>query len=534
MADMVRVPKGPTRSYTAPEARIPRSQFNLSRTYKTTFDVGKLYPVYLEEILPGDTFTVNTTALVRLFQPLDAPILSDIEMDLHFFYVPNRILWENWHRFLGDNPDSAGAQTTDYTIPVIADGYTIGQGTLASYFGVPVGLSTTAEDVNALPFRAYAACYNEWYRDENLIDPIAWPTDDGPDASTFAASGAIRKSAKKHDYFTSALPFLQKGDEQSLPLAGQARVETDLGATGQPTVYSNNANDYVKLDVDATWLDVSASTGTSGQRLFVDLASVVNSGISINALRESIAIQRMLERDARGGTRPNEILRAHFGVDVPDYRVDRPEYLGGGKGFIQVNPVPNTSGVDSTVSISGNDEPQGELRAYGVGTLRASYAKSFVEHGYVIGILRARGEITYQQGLDRLWSRSSKLDFYWPDLATLGEQPILNKELYIVGDATDDDVFGYQERYAEYRFGKSLITGELQSDAVGSIDFWHLAEDFGSQPALNQTFIEDQTPLDRVIVDTTGHHFLCDIAHNVKAARPIPVMAVPSISGMRF
>lgn len=527
--DMVQVRSpGHGSRYQAPSMRLGRSQFNIGRRHKTTFDAGYLIPYLVEEVLPGDTFTCKLRSFLRIFSPLDAPIMDDIHVSIDYFFVPNRLVWDNWEDFLGAH-DAAGAQDTDFTIPVIGTGLTLNVlGAVGDYFGIPFGLSTSAESVNALPFRGFRLIYNEWYRDQNVVDPISLATDNGPDTNAESGFASLPpKSAKKHDYFTSALPYLQKGDAQNVLLSGQLPVRTDAADNAVLSILGSDPT-YTRMDADVGVTDEilhKAVSTSSGNRLYTDLADAT-AAFSINALREAAAIQRLLERDARGGTRHPEIIRAHFGVDVPDYRTQRPEYLGGGSGYINVSPVANTSATAT--------ENQGELAGVGTGQLSAAWAKSFVEHGYVLGILRARGELSYSQGLHRMWSRSTKYDFMWPELAHLGEQEILNKELFIAGDATDDDVFGYQERYAEYRYGKSLITGKFAPDATGSLDFWHLSEDFGSAPALNQTFIEDQTPMSRVTTVDSEPDFIIDGYHDIRVARALPVRPVPSLAPARF
>jgi len=523
----VRRPSGASR-YQAPQARMGRSQFDLTHSHKTTFEVGYLVPYFCMEIIPGDTVTCKMVAFSRVFSPLDAPIMDDIYLEVDFFFVPNRLVWTNWEKFLGA-ADEAGAQPTDFTIPILngTDGASssVTLGAPIQYMGVPFGLDVDLTDVNALPQRGYVRVYNEWYRDQNLIAAIAMDTDNGPDP----LRTACLKSAKKHDYFTSALPYLQKGDPVTISLGSTARIATDaaLGNTDYLSVWSTSGTDqYRRLATDpavAEFLRVSSTGGVEGNRLYADLASATP--ISINSLREAEAVQRLLERDARGGTRHPELIRAHFGVDVPDYRTQRPEYLGGGRGMINVSPVANTSATAT--------EDQGELRGVGTGGLQASWAKSFVEHGYVIGLLRARGQVSYQQGLDRMWSRSTKLDFLWPDLVNLGEQPIYKRELFVEDDATDDEVFGYQERYADYRWKRSLVTGKFASDAAGSLDFWHLAEDL-TVASLNQAFIEDATPMGRVTVVDSEPDFIVDGRFDLRVARVLPVRPVPSLAPARF
>ena len=524
--DMVRVPAssnvGP---YRAPDMRMGRSQFDLSHTHKTCYDAGQLIPYFLTEVIPGDTMTVRLEAFTRIFSPLDFPIMDNIEQSIDFFFVPNRLVWDNWEAFLGAH-DDAGAQDTDYTIPIHADGTTIALGSVWDYMGVPIGLQTTDVELNQLPIRGYRLIYNEWYRDQNLIDAGTIDKGNGPNVW---GNIAPYKSAKKHDYFTSALPYLQKGDPVSaqFPVTGIGMQTTDFVTTSQ-AVYET-AESAQQTYATAKLVGDAAA----GNQIFIeeDVAPyadrpAIYANITINALREAAAIQRLLERDARGGTRMRELIQSHFGVDTGDARVQRPEYLGGGRGWINVTPVPNTSATAT--------QDQGELAGFGTGVLRASFAKSFVEHGYVFGILRARGEVSYQQGLDRMWSRQTKYEFLWPELSQLGEQAILNKELYISNDANDDLVFGYQERYAEYRFKKSLVTHKFASNAAGSLDFCHLSEDFTSLPALNQTFIEDQTPMARVTTVDTEPDFIIDGRFDFKVARALPVRPVPTLMPARF
>lgn len=518
--DMVRVPGGTSGArYGAPTMRLGRSQFDLSHNHKTTFDAGFLIPYLLLEIVPGDTVVCKLEAFARIFSPLVTPIMDNIRLEIDYFFVPNRILWTNWAKFLGAS-DAAGEQTTDYVVPTVNSATIDDSGSydhLLRYMGVPWGLNTGSTRIQALPLRAYQRIYNEWYRDQNLIAKYQELTDNGPDALSYYG---VRKSAKRPDYFTTALPYLQKGDAGSIPLSGDVRA--DLGTGGYPSVYSTTASQYRQLGEDgggtSQLLSASASAAT---KLYVDMPA-----ITINALREAAAIQRLLEKDARSGTRYPEKIYAHFGVDVPDYRSQRPEYLGGGSGWLHVTPIANTSDTATA--------DQGQLAGVGAGTLSGGFAKSFVEHGYVIGMLRARGDVTYQQGLERHWSRETRLDFLWPEFANLGEQEILNKELFVTNTSADDDVFGYQERYADYRYKKSLVTGKFQSDATGSIDIWHLAEDFASAPALNQTFIEDQTPMERVQAVTDEFDFIIDGRFDLKVARALPVRPTPSLAPARF
>ena len=523
--DMVHVRRGGSHRFSGPDVKIGRSQFNRSHGLKTTFDVSYLYPIFCDEVLPGDTMTLKTHGFCRVFSPLESPIMDNIEVETLFFFVPNRLVWQNWEYFQGAH-DAAGAQDTTYTVPVMGNGVTVDHDEnvavagLMAHFGIPEGLQTTQVGVNSLPFRGYNRIFNDWFRDQNVGAEVTMETGNGPDTT---GNYAIRKSAKRHDYFTSSLPYLQKGDIKYL--GQEVVVETDVAEGGNPSVYSTVSSNYRQLDAGAAQVDTSATLGSLNTALKVDLAGVT--GISINALRESLAIQRLLERDARGGTRYTEIIKSHFGVTSPDFRLQRTEYLGGGKAFVNVAPVANTSATAT--------EDQGELRGVGTGRVTGGFARSFTEHGYIIGLIRARGDVTYFQGLDRHWSRSDRYDFYMPDLANLGEQSILNKELYISNSsATDDAVFAYQERWAEYRTKKSEIHGKFNPDVSGSLSIWHLAEDFGSLPTLNNTFIQDQTPMSRVTVVDSEPDFIADLWFDYRCARPMPVRSIPSILGGRF
>ena len=510
-----------------PDVRIRRSQFDRSHALKTTFDASYLYPIYVDEVLPGDTFTCRLNGFCRVFSPLDAPIMDNIELETFFFFVPTRLVWDNWAAFNGEH-DAAGAQDTDFTIPIMGSGITVSHDNaiytnagLAAHFGLPHNLQTGSVDINSLPFRCYNLIYNEWFRDQNVIDELTVETGNGPDT---IGNYALRKSAKKHDYFTSALPYLQKGDAVTLPLTGELDV-TSPGSQADPVgIYSLGAAAHRRLDSDGAHVDIS-STGAI-DHMYVDLSDAA--GISINALRESVAIQRLLERDARGGTRYVELIKAHFGVTSPDFRLQRPEFLGGGKSYINVSAVANTSETAT--------ENQGELRGVGTGTVQGhGWAKSFTEHGYVIGLIRARGDITYFQGIERLWARSTRYDFYIPALAHLGEQSILKQEVFNSNNRTvNAETFGYQERWAEYRFKKSNICGNLNPRSTSALSFWHLAEDFAATQTITQTFVEDQTPMSRVTTVDTAPDFLLDLWFNLKCARPIPIHSIPSLIGDRF
>jgi hypothetical protein len=517
MADMVQVRRGRSHQFRdGPDVRVGRSQFDRSHGHKTTFDASELIPILVDEVLPGDTFTCKLHGFCRVFSPLDFPIMDNIELETSFWFVPCRLVWDNWPYFQGEH-NAAGAQDTDYTIPVLSSG-TFLPGSVGAYFGLPQQLDASSVEVNALPFRAYRLIYNEWFRDQNLITEGVLSHGNGPDTPP-----SIHKSAKKHDYFTSCLPYLQKGDPVTIPVSGQAPVTAATYASDLGIDIASNGSRY-KVLASGTYAQASNSV-TGGTALYAELADVAQ--VEINQLREAVAIQRLLELDARSGTRYTEAIKARFGVTVPDYRLQRPEYLGGGKSYINVSPVANTSATAS--------EDQGQLTGVAAGAINGhGWAKSFVEHGYIIGLIRARGDISYFQGLDRMWSRSSRYDFYEPLLANLGEQAVLNKEIFVSNDSNDDGVFGYQERWAEYRSKRSLITGKLSPEASGALSYTHLAEDFSSLPSLNQTFIEDHTPMSRVTTVDGEPDFILDMWFDYKCARPLPVFSIPSLMSARF
>lgn len=511
-----------------PEANIPRSTFDRSFGYKTTFDSGYLVPFLVDEVLPGDTFKMKATIFSRMSTPI-VPVMDNMYLETFLFYVPTRLVWSNWEKFNGaqDNP----GDSTDYLIPTLANNDGFATQSIFDYAGIPTGVPITDNNpINALPFRAMNLIYNEWFRDENLQDSLPVSLGDGPDP---IANYNLFKRSKRHDYMTSALPFPQKGPAegitinlgQSAPVSANFATLTNnvlpaktLGVgtynttgtlgntTGNITISNNNLN--------------GDSDGSSRQVVLTADLSVATA-ISINDLRTAFQLQKLLERDARGGTRYTEILRSHFGVVSPDARLQRPEYLGGSSTRILVKPVEQTSATDST-------SPQGNLAAYAIGADSFhGFTKSFVEHGYVIGFMNVRADLSYQQGLDRLWSRRDRFDFYWPSLAHLGEQAVLNKEIYMQGTEEDEQVFGYQERYAEYRYKNSLITGKFRSQDPQSLDFWHLAQDFESLPQLNAEFIEDNPPIKRALAVQDEPEFICDVDVDMKCTRPMPVYSVP-------
>lgn len=539
-----------------PSAQIPRSVFDRSHGYKTTFNSGYLVPFYVDEVLPGDSFKLTATLFARLATPI-VPFMDNLYLETFFFFVPNRLVWDNWQKFNGEQKNPS--DSTDFLIPTVS-GTNVQNQTLWDYFGLPTNVDKALK-VNALPFRAYNLIFNEWFRDENLQESLKVPTGDGPD--NLSDYNLIRRG-KRHDYFTSCLPWPQKGPGVEISIGGQARLNISASDTPlfAPTAFSggsnvpigslvagpnsNSSNIYgINSHGDAGLVNLASglynnvgvrfpgSKGNdSGSGFYLkwsnpgltgtaDLSSATP--ISINDLRQAFQIQKLYERDARGGTRYTEILRSHFGVISPDARLQRPEYLGGSSARISINPVQQTSSTNETT-------PQGNLAAFGVvSDSFHGFSKSFVEHGYVFGFVNVRADLTYQQGLNRMWSRQGRFDFYWPVLAHLGEQAVLNKEIYAQGTADDDKVFGYQERYAEYRYYPGQITGKFRSTDPQPLDSWHLAQKFSSLPTLSAQFVQDDPPVERVIAVQNEPQFLFDSYIRLKCARPMPVYSVPGL-----
>lgn len=502
-----------------PQAEIPRSSFDRVHGWKGAFDAGYLVPVFLDEALPGDTFNLRMNAFARLATP-EVPFMDNMFMDTFFFSVPMRLVWDNWQKFNGEQANPG--DSTDYVIPeMTSPGGGYATGSLQDCMGIPPGVAGLTH--SALFLRAYNLVWNEWFRDQNLQDSVNVPKGDGPDTP---GDFVLLRRGKRHDYFTSCLPWPQKGPAVDLPLGTSApvlRVDNADPAVwyidGTNTTAVAGGGSIVNthmVDGSSNYLSMDPAGG-----LITDLSDAT--AATINQLRQAFQVQKLLERDARGGTRYIEIIKSHFGVTSPDARLQRPEFLGGGSSPISVTPVAQTSSTDATT-------PQGNLAAIGTASFRGhGFTKSFDEHCIVIGLVSVRADLNYQQGLDRMWSRSTRYDFYWPALSHIGEQAVLNKEIYATGTATDDDVFGYQERYAEYRYKPSLITGLFRSQVAGTLDVWHLAQDFASLPVLNDEFIVEDPPVDRVIAVASEPHFLFDSFFQYRCARPMPVYSVPGL-----
>jgi hypothetical protein len=515
----------------APTADIPRSSFDRSHGLKTTLDAGNLVPVFVDEVLPGDTISLNPTLFARV-NTLLYPLMDNMFLDVHFFFVPYRQVWDNFRKFCGEQVDPS--DSTDYTVPQMTHMW--GEQSLGDYLGLPTKKNCTH---SALPLRAYNHIYNEWYRDQNLIDSANVKTGDSGDGYQ---DYSVLKRGKRHDYFTSCLPWTQKGDSVQLPLGDQAPVTGigikntyDSGVNLGDTINFTNGSKTVRETAGSGTEDYSPySFGTNliieGENnypaIYADLSAATAS--TVNELRRAFQIQKLLERDARSGTRYSEIVNAHFGVNFMDVTY-RPEYLGGSSSPLSIEAIPMT-GNYTPGSFVTPQQSTGDLAAMGTITCQGGgFTKSFTEHGVVMGIASIRADLTYQQGLNRMWSRQTRYDFYWPALAHIGEQAVLNKEIYYNNDPGDNEVFGYQERWSEYRYKPSQITGKMRSNANGSLDVWHLSQEFSSRPGLNKTFIEENPPIDRVVSVQNEPNFHMDCYFNYTCARPMPMYSVPGL-----
>ncbi len=528
MSKRIRVSQG--HFSQVPNVTIGRSKFNRSHVLKTTFDEGKLVPIFVDEVLPGDSFKLKVTTFTRMATPI-FPVMDNLYLETFFFFVPMRLIWENFQKFMGEQENPG--DSTDFLIPTYTASTAVAVGSLSDYFGIPTGVANIS--YNILPHRAYWLIWNEWFRDENLQNSApVFKGDAGKvwESDTLVNGFGPRDCAprgKRYDYFTSSLPWPQKGVGVELPLGETAPVAGfysrnvvpyDFNIPTIPTVVPSDVTVHGLVNAEGPAVEFySPNENKTG--LFADLSSAT--AATINSLRQAFQLQRYYEKDARGGTRYIEKIKAHFGVTSPDARLQRPEYLGGHSDRININPVVQTSSTDST-------SPQGNLSAFGVSGARYhGFSKSFVEHGYIIGLANVRADLTYQQGLNRMWSRKTVLDFYWPSFAHLGEQAVLNKEIYAQGTSKDDEVFGYQERYGEYRYKPSLITGKFRSTFAQSLDAWHFSQKFENLPTLSNQFIQDNPPISRCLAVPSEPHFLMDAFFNLKCVRPMPLFGTPGL-----
>lgn len=524
-----------------PHANVPRARFKRDYSLLTTMNEGDLVPIYCDEVLPADTAKIDLNALMRMSTPL-YPVMDNCYCDFYFFFVPSRLLWEHFENLMGQNDSTFWAEKVEYTTPKTTaptGGWKVG--TLADYFGIPTGVENL--QVNSLPFRAYAKIWNEWFRDENLQQPVTMSKTDATTAGSNAgtaltdaeAGGLPLKVCKYKDYFTSCLPSPQKGEAVTLPMSGNAPIfaytdstlTTKSSVTGSGTGGVSNLNTngitlsptYKKLSLNGTVAGAGA-----GQFFGTDLSGV--SAATINELRQAIAVQHILERDALGGTRYKEILAKAWGVTSPDARLDRSEYIGGYRLPININQVIQTSSTDST-------SPQGNTAAFSMTTMSRNMATySATEHGFIIGLAAVRVDHSYQQGLSRLWTRSTRFSYYDPMLANLGEQAVLNQEIYAQGNAQDEEVFGYQEAWADYRYRTNMITGEMRSTYAQTLDAWHYADKYNELPKLSSDWIKEGTEnIDRTIAvqSDNSRQFICNFYFDQTWTRAMPIYSIPGL-----
>ena len=527
-----------------PQVGVSRSRFQRNNDNKTTFNTGDLIPIYLDEVLPGDTHQIDVACVIRMATPI-FPVMDNAFCDFYFFFVPNRLLWQHWKEFMGENKETAWTPKTEYSVPqVTAPTGGWEEGTLADYLGLPTKVEGIS--VSALPGRAYGLIYNEWFRNQNVTQPTLVEVTDadttGKNDGSATNDSAITlakplKAAKVFDYYTGALPEPQKGEPITLPMNGNAAIkpydmETDneLGWFGTDRnhpvssfqLYSPPGDENLNYTKDLTIETRGTSGGAKTVALRADLSSVT--AATINQLRQAFQIQKLLEKDARGGTRYREVLREHFGVISPDSRMQIPEYLGGYRLPINVSQVIQTSSTDST-------SPQGNTAALSVTTMNKSmFTKSFTEHGFIMGLAVVRTDQTYQQGIERMWSRKGRYDYYWPVLANIGEQAILNKEIYAQGNETDEEAFGYQEAWADYRYKPSKVTALFRSNAQQSLDSWHYAQDYKELPTLSTTWMEQtDAEMKRTLARSDQPDFIADFYFMNRTTRCMPVYSIPGL-----
>lgn len=558
-----------------PKINISRSKFIRKQDVKFTMNAGELVPFYVDEVIPGDTFSIDTAGICRMSTPI-YPVMDNCYMDIYYFYVPMRIVWEHTKEFFGENNTDAWAQKTEYTIPKILIKGTVGaeldqkiphEGSIADYFGIPINITTeknTTEKgrINALPFRGYVKIWNEWFRDQNIDNPAILKTGDSNEEIGIGgkwenlSKNTILQHAyqggkplwvnKFHDYFTSSLPSPEKGEPTLIPLTGNAVIgygnakskklynDSDfetMGWTSSPTGWKHEANGIgANTNITKNNGNIAAigtyPTGTGATEavnLIADLSTVQSA--TINNLRQAFAVQQFMEADARGGTRYREIISNHFGVDIDDKTVQIPEYLGGQRYMINVSQVVQTSATNTT-------SPQGNAAAISVTPFTEnSFTKSFQEHGYVIGVCCIRNDNTYQQGLERMWSRNEKYDYYWPEFAHLGEQAVLNKEIYMQGTDEDEKAFGYQEAYAEYRYKPNRVAGKFRSNAEQPLDSWHYADYYSKLPTLSQEWLaSDKANISRTLAVQNQPQFIVDMLITNESVRPMPIYGTPGLT----